>query len=57
MKRKFKLIDQYQQKGHLTSLSTNTTTYDVENAGPWLGQIKYCGGVKPVNGIPAIPSW
>jgi hypothetical protein len=34
MKRKFKLVDQYQQKGHLTSLSTNNTTYDVENAGP-----------------------
>ena len=34
MKRKFKLIDQYQQKGHLTSLSTNNKTYDVENAGP-----------------------
>jgi hypothetical protein len=36
----------YQQKGHLTSLNTKTMTYDVGNAGPWLRQIKYCGGVK-----------
>jgi hypothetical protein len=34
----------------------NTTTYDVGNLGPGLGQAHKCGGVKPVNGIPALPS-
>jgi len=27
----------------------STTTYDIENTGPYLGQIQTCGGVKPVN--------
>jgi len=31
-------------------------TYDVGNPAPGLGQIKHCGGVKPVNGISTIPS-
>jgi hypothetical protein len=29
-----------------------TTTYDVGNPGPCLGQTQKCGGVKPVNGLP-----
>ena len=60
MKRKFKHIDQYEQKGQsfpiLYHWTQTTTTYDVAFLGPGLGQKKYCGGVKPVNGIPAIPS-
>ena len=51
MKRKFKHIDQYQQKGQsfpiLYHWTQNTTTYDVAFLGPGLGQKKYCGGVKP----------
>ena len=35
----------------------NTTTYDVGNPGPGLGQAHKCGRVKPVNGIPILPSW
>ena len=34
-----------------------TTTYDIGNAGPGLGQAQKYGGVKPVNGIPTLPSW
>jgi len=30
--------------------------YDVGNPGPGLGQIQKCGGVKPVNVIPTLPS-
>ena len=32
-----------------------TTTYDVWNAGLYLGQAQQCGGVKLVNGIPKFP--
>ena len=60
MKRKLKHIDQYQQKGQsfpiLYHWTPNTTTYDVAHPGPGLGHIKYCGGVKPINGIPHILS-
>jgi hypothetical protein len=28
-----------------------TTTYNVGNTGPSLGQAQQCGGVKPINGI------
>jgi hypothetical protein len=35
----------------------NTTTYDVGNSGPSLGQSQKCGRVKPVNRIPTLPSW
>jgi len=31
-----------------------TTTYDVENPDPVLGQAHKCGGVKPVNVIPGL---
>ena len=35
-----------------------TTTYDVGNPGPCLGQAQQCGGVKPVNGIPTpVDNW
>ena len=30
---------------------------DVGNPGPGLGQTQRCGGVKPVTGIPILPSW
>ena len=29
-----------------------TTTYDVENTSPYLGQTQTCGGVNPVNDFP-----
>jgi hypothetical protein len=31
-------------------------TYEVGNPGPGLGQAQQCGGVKPVTGIPNLPS-
>jgi len=41
---------------HLHSLNTKkTTTYDVGNPGPGLGQAHKCGSVKLVNVIPTIP--
>jgi hypothetical protein len=41
----------------LNSLNTKkTTTYDVGNTGPGLGQANKGGGVKPVNGIPTFLS-
>ena len=43
---------------HLNSLNTKKTMkYDVVNPGPALGQAHKCGGVKPVNGVPTLPSW
>jgi hypothetical protein len=33
-----------------------TTAYHVENPGPELGETQKCGGVKPVNGTPILPS-
>jgi hypothetical protein len=43
--------------GHLNLLNTKkTTTYDVGNPGPGLGQAQKCGRVKPVNEIPTLPS-
>jgi hypothetical protein len=33
-----------------------TTAYHVENPGPELGQAQICGGVKPVNVTPILPS-
>jgi hypothetical protein len=33
-----------------------TTTNGVENLGSGLGQAQKCDGVKPVNGIPTLPS-
>ena len=32
-----------------------TTTYDVGNAGPDLGQAQHFGGIKLANGIPTLP--
>ena len=32
----------------------DTTTSDVRNSGPGLGQAQTCGRVKPVNGIPTL---
>ena len=42
----------------LTGLTEHkeTTTYDVGNPGHGLRQSQKCGGVKPVNGIPTLPS-
>jgi len=38
---------------HLNSLNTQkTTTYDVGNPGPGLGQAQKCGGITSFNGIP-----
>ena len=59
MKRKFKHIDQYQQKGQSSPIlyhwTQNTTTYDVAFLGPGLGQIKYCGGVNRLMGSQLSP--
>jgi hypothetical protein len=42
---------------HLNSLNTKMTMkYNVVNPGPALGQAHKYGGVKPVNGIPTLPS-
>jgi hypothetical protein len=35
---------------------TKITTYDVGNPGSGMGQTQKCGGVKPVYGIPTLPS-
>ena len=32
-----------------------STTYEVGNSSPVLGQAQKCSGVKPVNGIPILP--
>ena len=54
---------QYQQSEQspliLTEVAEHnkTTTYDVENAGSNLEQEQTFGGIKPVNGIPTLPSW
>ena len=41
----------------IKTLNTKKTiTYDVGNQGPGLGQAHICGKVKPVNGIPTLPS-
>ena len=42
----------------LTGLTEHNkiTTYDVGNPGHDLRQSQKCGGVKPVNGIPTLPS-
>ena len=33
-----------------------STTYDIGNSGPSLGQEQKCDRVKPVKGIPILPS-
>jgi len=51
-------LHQYQQNEQLPLILTElnehkiTTTYDVGNPGPGLGQGQKCIGVKSVNGIP-----
>ena len=51
---------QYQQNkqfiSHLYSLNTKKR-HNVGNLGLGLGQAQKCGLVKPVNVIPALPSW
>jgi hypothetical protein len=48
---------QYQQNeqspltSHIGTDTKNTTTYDIGNPGPCLGQTPNCGGVKSLNGI------
>ena len=45
---------------HLNFLNRKeTTTYDVGNLGPGLGQAHKCGGVKPANRIPnpSLENW
>jgi hypothetical protein len=32
-----------------------TTTFDVGNRGPGLGQAQTCGEVKPINWMPFLP--
>ena len=49
-------FQQYQQNEESLLISNpwtknKTTTYEVGNPGPGLGQAQQCGGVKPVNGI------
>jgi len=41
---------------HLSLNKTKTMTYDVGNPGPGFGQAQKCDWVKPVNGIPTLPS-
>jgi hypothetical protein len=36
---------------------TQTTTYAIVNCSPGLRQEHKCGGDKPVNGTPTLPSW
>jgi hypothetical protein len=50
---------QYQQNEQslLTEYKKSTTTYDVGNSGPALGQTQKWGGVKQVNEITILPSW
>ena len=54
---------QYQQNEQspliLTEVAEHkkTTTYDVGNLVPNLEQKQTFGGIKPVNGIPTLPSW
>ena len=38
-----------------TKHKEKTTTYDVGNPDPALGQVQKCGGGKPVNGIQPSP--
>ena len=51
---------QYQQNenNQLSSYmnTKKTTTHDVGDPGPGLGQAQQCGGVKSVNGVPTLPS-
>ena len=42
---------------HLSQITKKTTTCEVGNPGPGLGQAQKSGMVKLVNGIPHIPSW
>ena len=54
---------QYQQKEQSPLILTELIEHkrimacDVGHPGPGLGQAEKCGGVKPVNGIPTLPSW
>jgi len=59
---KIKLKHAININNHITSLlnslhTKETTTHGVRNPGPGFGQPHKCGGVKPVNGIPAISSY
>jgi hypothetical protein len=66
VKRKFNSDDhqfhQYQQNEQSSLILTEvaehkkTMTYDVGNPGPNLEQEQTFGGIKPVNGIPTLPS-
>jgi hypothetical protein len=38
------------------NIKKKTTTYDVGNPDPVLGQAHKCDGVKPVKGISTLPS-
>ena len=56
-------FNQYQQNKQSPLLRTEpaehkkTTTWNVGNPGLDLEPQHNCGGVKPVNGIPTLPSW
>jgi hypothetical protein len=42
---------------HLNSTEQKKTmTFDIKNSGPGLGQAQKGGGVKPINGMPTLPS-
>jgi hypothetical protein len=57
-------FNRYQQNEHSSFTiaelpehnNKQTTAYHVENPGPELGETQKCGGVKPVNGTPILPS-
>jgi hypothetical protein len=64
MVNKLPILTKYTITSHLSSLTshlnslniTKTMTYDVGNPCSGFGQAQKCGWVKPVNGIPTLPS-
>ena len=48
---------QYHLSPSLTKNKKRPWLSDVGNPGPVLGQAKKCGGLKPFNRIPTLPSW
>jgi hypothetical protein len=57
MKRKLNSEAQQNEQSYHHSLNTKkTTVYNVGNPGPGLRQAQTCPGVKPISGIPTLPS-
>jgi hypothetical protein len=48
-------ICRYRFNGKDSLNTKKTTTYDFGNLGPGFGPTQKCGGIKQVNGIPALP--